>query len=70
MLESSSMSILLVLKDNFIASDIKPVDPTTYRSIVGTLQYLTFTKPNIIHVVSQVCQHFNTLREIHLKAVK
>ncbi|XXG53981.1 hypothetical protein AAC387_Pa03g1976 [Persea americana] len=29
-------------------------DPTTYRSVVGALQYLTLTRPNMAFVVSQM----------------
>lgn len=31
-------------------------DPAHYRSIVGALQYLTFTRPDITFAVQQVCQ--------------
>lgn len=30
---------------------------TKYRSIVGSLQYLTWTRPEIVYAVNQVCQH-------------
>ena len=32
------------------------VDATNYRNIVGVLQYLTLTRPNLTHVVNLVCQ--------------
>ncbi|GKV09732.1 hypothetical protein SLEP1_g21188 [Rubroshorea leprosula] len=35
-------------------------DPTHYRSIVGTLQYLTFTRPDLSFVVNYVCQFMNS----------
>ncbi|MDD0148632.1 hypothetical protein PSY31_23380, partial [Shigella flexneri] len=31
-------------------------DPSTYRSVVGALQYLTITHPDISFAVNQVCQ--------------
>ena len=30
-------------------------DPTLYRSLASTLQYLIFTRPDISYVVQQVC---------------
>lgn len=30
-------------------------DPTAYRSLVGALQYLTFTRPNLSYAVQQAC---------------
>ena len=30
-------------------------DPTAYRSLAGTLQYLTFTRPDLTYAVQQVC---------------
>ncbi|KAM0992752.1 hypothetical protein ACFX2A_008619 [Malus domestica] len=45
-------------------------DPTEYRSIVGALQYLTWTRPDLSFVVNQVCQFMHALREPHLQATK
>ncbi|PRQ50961.1 putative RNA-directed DNA polymerase [Rosa chinensis] len=45
-------------------------DPSAYRSMVGALQYLTWTRPDIAHAVSQVCQHMHHPRSTHLVAVK
>lgn len=45
-------------------------DPTDYRSLAGTLQYLTFTRPDIQYAVQQVCLHMHDPRESHLTALK
>ncbi|XP_071686796.1 uncharacterized mitochondrial protein AtMg00810-like [Rutidosis leptorrhynchoides] len=34
-------------------------DPMYYRSLVGALQYLTFTQPNIAYAVQQICLHMH-----------
>jgi hypothetical protein len=45
-------------------------DPTHYSSLVGALQYLTFTRPNLSYVVQQVCLHMHDLRETHMIALR
>ena len=45
-------------------------DPTAYRSLAGALQYLTFTRPDLIYAVQQVCLHMHDPRESHLAALK
>jgi hypothetical protein len=45
-------------------------DPTAYRSLVGALQYLTFTRPDLTYVVQQICLHMHDPRESHLAALK
>ena len=46
------------------------LDPHLYRSVVGVLQYLTITRPELSFAVNQVCQFMQTPREAHWKAVK
>lgn len=56
----------ILLKD-----DGKPFNnPTLYRSMVGALQYLTFTRPDIAFSVHQVCQFIHCPMESHFIAVK
>ncbi|XP_019102951.1 uncharacterized mitochondrial protein AtMg00810-like [Beta vulgaris subsp. vulgaris] len=45
-------------------------DPTHYRSLVGALQYLTFTRPDIAYAVQQVCLFMHDPRESHFNALK
>jgi hypothetical protein len=45
-------------------------DPTAYRSLVGALQYLTFTGPDIAYAVQQVCLYMHDPRKVHLVAAK
>ncbi|XP_021757187.1 uncharacterized protein LOC110722226 [Chenopodium quinoa] len=45
-------------------------DPTLYRSLAGSLQYLTFTRPDIAYAVQQVCLFMHDPREPHFEALK
>ena len=45
-------------------------DPTEYRSVVGALQYLTLTRPDIAFAVNQVCQFMHQPTTTHWIAVK
>ncbi|XP_021834587.1 uncharacterized protein LOC110774362 [Prunus avium] len=45
-------------------------DPSLYRSVVGALQYLTFTRPDLSYAVNSVCQYMTAPTEIHWLLVK
>ncbi|XP_068331633.1 uncharacterized mitochondrial protein AtMg00810-like [Pyrus communis] len=45
-------------------------DSTYYRSIVGGLQYLTWTIPNLSFAVNQLCQFMHAPRKQHMHAAK
>ncbi|GJU28662.1 ribonuclease H-like domain-containing protein [Tanacetum coccineum] len=46
------------------------VDPNLYQSLAGSLQYLTFTRPDITYVVQHVCLYMHDPREPHFSALK
>ncbi|GJT08980.1 retrovirus-related pol polyprotein from transposon RE1 [Tanacetum coccineum] len=45
-------------------------DPTLYRSLVGALQYLTITRPDLSYAVNQVSQFLHASMQDHFQAVK
>jgi hypothetical protein len=49
---------------------LSPDDATRYRSVVGALQYLLLTRPNISFSVNRVCQFMSRPTNVHWGAVK
>ncbi|GJY53439.1 ribonuclease H-like domain-containing protein [Tanacetum coccineum] len=45
-------------------------DPTLYHSLFRSLQYLTFTRPDLSYAVQQLCLYMHDPREPHLNAMK
>lgn len=45
-------------------------NPSLYRSIVGSLQYVTITRPELAFPVNKVCQFMQCPLDTHWKAVK
>ena len=45
-------------------------NPTLFRSVVGALQYLTFTRPDIAFSTHQVCQFMQNPMVSHFTTVK
>nr|XP_020148786.1 uncharacterized mitochondrial protein AtMg00810-like [Aegilops tauschii subsp. strangulata] len=58
-------------KAELSATDGSPASNAAfYRSIVGALQYLTLTRPEIQYAVQQLCLHMHAPRDVHWAAVK
>jgi hypothetical protein len=49
---------------------LPPTDITTYRQIVGALQYCTLTRLDIAFFVNQLCQHMHNPSTHHWTAAK
>ncbi|XP_039008418.1 uncharacterized mitochondrial protein AtMg00810-like [Hibiscus syriacus] len=53
------------------AKDGNPVEKVTqYCSIVGALQYIVITRPDIVFAVNHVCQFMQAPLETHFQEVK
>ena len=53
-----------------VGTALGPEDSFRYRSIVGGLQYLTLTRPDISFAVNKVCQFLSQPTDVHWEAVK
>ena len=62
----SATDRLSALDGDLLSTD----DATEYRSLVGGLQYLTITRPDVSYAVNRVCQYLHAPRTTHLSAVK
>lgn len=60
---SSSSSLSLAYNPAFS-------DPVKYRQVVGALQYVTLSRPDIAFVVNKVCQFMHAPTQFHWAAVK
>ena len=53
-----------------IEGDGRTVDATYFKQIIGSLKYLTCTRPNICYDVGLVSRYMESPRQVHLQAVK
>jgi histone deacetylase 1/2 len=57
---------LTALASDLLSSD----DATKYRSLVGGLQYLTITRPDLSYAINRVCQFLHAPEDSHTTVVK
>jgi hypothetical protein len=71
MAECHSTSTPVDSRAKLSAMEGAPVtDPAAYRSLAGSLQYLTLTRPDLAYAVQQVCLFMHDPREPHLALIK
>uniref|UniRef100_A0A251UMJ3 Putative ribonuclease H-like domain-containing protein n=1 Tax=Helianthus annuus TaxID=4232 RepID=A0A251UMJ3_HELAN len=70
MLDAKPAPTPLSTNVSFVSTGDKFSDTTLYRSIVGALQYLTITRPDIAYAVNQVSQFLHAPTTDHFQEVK
>ena len=60
----------MVVSQHLTADSSPFSDPTLYRSLVGAVQYLTITRPDMAYVVNSVSQFSHAPTANHFLAVK
>lgn len=45
-------------------------DPTEYRTIIGSLQYLSLTRPDVAFTVNKLAQYMQRPTEVHMQALR
>ncbi|KAI3515646.1 hypothetical protein L1887_14547 [Cichorium endivia] len=70
LLDSKPVSTPLAPHESFTIDGLPYSDPTLYRSLVGALQYLTITRPDLSYAVNQVSQFLHAPTVHHYQAVK
>ncbi|PKU76821.1 Retrovirus-related Pol polyprotein from transposon TNT 1-94 [Dendrobium catenatum] len=71
MAQSKPASTPIPTKTTTSTTSTEPYDnPHLYRQIIGSLQYLTLTRPDIQFAVQQLCQHMHIPLNSHHAALK
>ncbi|KAJ0912622.1 putative RNA-directed DNA polymerase [Helianthus annuus] len=70
LLDSKPVATPLTTTDTFTSNGTPFQDPTFYRSIVGALQYLTITRPDLSYAVNQASQYLQNPTTTHFQLVK
>ncbi|KAF5481878.1 hypothetical protein F2P56_002492 [Juglans regia] len=70
MIDCKPMGTPMMAKTKGLQSTTPFSDPAHYRSLVGALQYLTLTRPDLAYSVNFVSQFMHSPIEAHFKMVK
>ncbi|GJY02031.1 uncharacterized mitochondrial protein-like protein [Tanacetum coccineum] len=70
LLDSKPVSTPLATNEVFLLGGSPFADPNLYRSLVGALQYLTITRPDLSYAVNQATQLLHAPTEAHFQSVK
>ncbi|GJV61904.1 retrovirus-related pol polyprotein from transposon TNT 1-94 [Tanacetum coccineum] len=70
LLDSKPVATPLAANELFLSDGPSFSDPTLYRSLVGALQYLTITRPDLSYAVNQASQFLHAPTTAHFRSVK
>ncbi|GKE24856.1 retrovirus-related pol polyprotein from transposon TNT 1-94 [Tanacetum coccineum] len=77
LLQSAGLSNCNPVSSSMVTSSLLSLDDSTafsntvkYRQVVGSLQYVTLSRPNIAFAVNKACQYMHAPTENHWSAVK
>ena len=71
MIDWKAMNTSMTTNLNLLNGDTSEVvDATLYRQIIGSLMYLTYTRPDICFVVNTLSQYMVNPKHIHLVGAK
>ena len=69
MMDCKSMTTPMTTNLKLLGDTSETVDATLYRQMIGSLMYLTNTRPDICFAVNTLSQYMVDLRHVHLIAV-
>lgn len=70
MLDAKLVSTPMATSPKLILAGEQHCDPTEYRTLVGSLQYLAFTRPDIAFAVNKLSQFMHSPTTDHWQAAK